>query len=90
MTVEPHARRANPSMSRPTRKSWLSVSLALGLMCLPIGALARPNVVVVVADDWGFTDVGAFGGEIATPTLDALAAHCERHIDLDALLEIAR
>lgn len=74
MTVEPHARRANPSMSRPTRKSWLSVSLALGLMCLPIGALARPNVVVVVADDWGFTDVGAFGGEIATPTLDALAA----------------
>ena len=27
---------------------------------------ARPNIVVLVADDWGFTDVGAFGGEIAT------------------------
>lgn len=33
-----------------------------------------PNFVVVVADDWGFTDVGAFGGEIPTPHLDALAA----------------
>ena len=29
--------------------------------------------VVLVADDWGFTDVGAFGGEIATPNLDRLA-----------------
>jgi len=28
---------------------------------------------VLVADDWGFTDVGAFGGEIATPNLDELA-----------------
>ena len=34
---------------------------------------ARPNIVVLVADDWGFSDVGAFGGEIATPNLDALA-----------------
>jgi arylsulfatase/uncharacterized sulfatase len=33
----------------------------------------RPNIVVLVADDWGFTDVGAFGGEIATPNLDELA-----------------
>jgi len=32
-----------------------------------------PNIVVLVADDWGFTDVGAFGGEIATPHLDDLA-----------------
>lgn len=34
---------------------------------------ARPNVVILVADDWGFSDVGAFGSEIATPHLDALA-----------------
>ena len=33
----------------------------------------RPNIVVMVADDWGFTDLGAFGGEMATPHLDALA-----------------
>jgi arylsulfatase/uncharacterized sulfatase len=34
---------------------------------------ARPNIVVLVADDWGFSDVGAFGGEIRTPNIDALA-----------------
>ena len=34
---------------------------------------ARPNVVILVADDWGFSDVGACGSEIATPNLDAWA-----------------
>ena len=34
---------------------------------------ARPNIVVLVADDWGFSDLGAFGGEISTPQLDDLA-----------------
>ena len=38
----------------------------------------RPNIVILVADDWGFSDVGAFGGEIATPHLDALAAKGSR------------
>ncbi|MFT4053766.1 MAG: arylsulfatase, partial [Novosphingobium sp.] len=34
---------------------------------------ARPNFLVIVADDLGWSDLGAFGGEIATPNLDALA-----------------
>jgi arylsulfatase/uncharacterized sulfatase len=34
----------------------------------------RPNIVILLADDWGFTDVGAFGGEMRTPNIDALAA----------------
>jgi arylsulfatase len=34
----------------------------------------RPNVVVILADDMGFSDPGCYGGEIATPNLDALAA----------------
>jgi arylsulfatase A-like enzyme len=34
---------------------------------------ARPNVVVVLVDDMGWSDIGTYGGEIPTPNLDALA-----------------
>lgn len=33
----------------------------------------RPNILIIVADDMGFSDAGCYGGEIATPHLDALA-----------------
>ena len=33
----------------------------------------QPNILLIVADDLGFTDLGAFGGEIQTPNLDAIA-----------------
>ena len=36
-------------------------------------AAGRPNSLIIVADDLGFSDLGAFGGEIKTPHLDALA-----------------
>jgi arylsulfatase len=39
----------------------------------PADKPARPNVVVILADDMGFSDLGCYGGEIATPHLDALA-----------------
>ena len=35
----------------------------------------RPNIVVILTDDMGFSDLGCFGGEIETPNLDALAAN---------------
>jgi arylsulfatase A-like enzyme len=38
-------------------------------------AAERPNVVVILSDDMGFSDVGCYGGEIDTPNLDALAAN---------------
>ena len=34
---------------------------------------ARPNILVIVVDDMGFSDLGSFGGEIDTPNLDRLA-----------------
>src|SRR6516165_8136897 len=35
----------------------------------------RPNIVVILSDDMGFSDLGCYGGEIATPNLDSLAAN---------------
>jgi len=53
-----------------------SVFLA-GICCLcPARAAeqpARPNIVLIMADDLGFSDLGCYGGEIRTPNLDRLA-----------------
>ena len=44
-------------------------------------AQSRPNILLVVADDMGWTDLGSFGSEIETPNLDALAADGVRFTD---------
>jgi len=36
-------------------------------------AARRPNIVIIMADDMGFSDIGCYGGEISTPNLGALA-----------------
>ena len=33
----------------------------------------RPNILLIIGDDMGFSDVGTFGSEVATPNIDALA-----------------
>src|SRR5262245_20656835 len=56
------------------------IRTAFGLLALlilsnsaPAAEPARPNILLIVADDLGFSDPGCYGGEIATPNLDALA-----------------
>ena len=48
---------------------WLFSSFVAGAGA----AETRPNVLLIVADDMGYSDPGCFGGEIATPALDRLA-----------------
>lgn len=54
----------------------LLASLALCLCVLAVNAqdAAKPNVIIIYADDIGYGDLGCYGGEIPTPHVDALAA----------------
>ncbi|MGO2135490.1 MAG: arylsulfatase [Marinobacter sp.] len=53
------------------------LGLALGLVAASTLASAnqaeKPNFLLIMADDLGYSDIGAYGGEIETPSLDALA-----------------
>jgi arylsulfatase len=50
------------------------VTLALACSLDPVaGATARPNMIIIMSDDMGWSDLGCYGGEIKTPNLDALA-----------------
>ncbi|MCB2069617.1 MAG: sulfatase-like hydrolase/transferase, partial [Ottowia sp.] len=49
-----------------------TLALLAGLQLAPVAA-AAPNIVLVLADDLGFSDIAPYGSEIHTPTLSALA-----------------
>jgi arylsulfatase A-like enzyme len=75
------------TMIDPTRSLRLCLALVALLATAPLASAAdadarpsdkpparRPNIVLIMADDMGFSDIGCYGGEIATPNLDGLAA----------------
>lgn len=56
--------------------TWARWSVLAALVLSAAASAAepgRPNVLIILADDMGFSDAGCYGGEIATPNLDGLA-----------------
>src|SRR6266850_496524 len=55
-------------------KRFLQACIAA--FCMVTGYLQaadKPNIIVILSDDMGYSDLGCYGGEIQTPNLDALA-----------------
>jgi arylsulfatase len=57
----------------------IRITIALLAICevlsAPAVAADRPNIIIMMSDDMGFSDIGCYGGEIQTPNLDRLAAN---------------
>ena len=59
---------------RPVEKFVSFLLLTMGFSSFGATAASRPNIVVILVDDMGFSDIGCYGSEIRTPNLDRLAA----------------
>ena len=61
-------------MSHPKNSfSFVIGLIAAALWASPALARQRPNIVLIMCDDMGYSDVGCYGGEIHTPNIDRLA-----------------
>ncbi|MGB0655750.1 MAG: sulfatase-like hydrolase/transferase [Pirellulales bacterium] len=56
-----------------TLRLFVAVILLFATFYSDAIAQEQPNIIVILADDLGYSDLGCFGGEITTPTLDSLA-----------------
>ena len=59
-------------MTKTQTSKLVSIICSLAVAAA-LSADERPNIIVIVLDDLGYSDIGAFGSEIDTPNLDALA-----------------
>src|SRR5262245_15962767 len=65
-------------------REWLIAVVSLFVFQWPASSAdnrladTKPNIVVILSDDMGDSDIGCYGGEIATPNLDKLAAGSPR------------
>jgi arylsulfatase len=60
-------------MSRPLNPTLLAALCCCLFLLVSSRAAEKPNILLIVGDDIGYSDLGCFGGEIRTPNLDALA-----------------
>jgi len=65
----------------PPFRSLLLVALATLSAASTLGAAGKPNIVIILADDLGFSDIGCYGSTVETPHLDSLAANGLRFTD---------
>jgi arylsulfatase len=60
-------------MKKSRRCSSILAAAALLLLASLEARAAKPNILLIMCDDMGFSDLGCYGGEIETPNLDRLA-----------------
>ena len=57
---------------KTTTRTWLH-ALVLGVLLLRVNASEKPNILFILVDDMGWSDIGCYGGEIETPHIDSLS-----------------